>query len=165
MTQENIYQAPQSEVAEASTGQLVLASRWARLFASIVDSIILMIAVLPIAFALGIFDGLAESEPDLMFTAVTTLLSIAAFIVLNGHLLANYGQTIGKKIFKIKIVDMEGRQVSFGKLIGLRYVPWWLVSSLPVNFNALPLVNVLFIFRRDKRCVHDLIAGTQVVNA
>jgi uncharacterized RDD family membrane protein YckC len=27
----------------------------------------------------------------------------------------------------------------------------------------LPLLDALFIFRQDRRCIHDLIAGTKVV--
>jgi uncharacterized RDD family membrane protein YckC len=31
--------------------------------------------------------------------------------------------------------------------------------------NALGTLDALFVFRRDKRCLHDLIAGTKVVRA
>ena len=29
--------------------------------------------------------------------------------------------------------------------------------------ETLALVNVLFVFRRDRRCLHDVMAGTRVV--
>ena len=35
---------------------------------------------------------------------------------------------------------------------------------IPVLGPLFSLVNVCFIFREDRRCIHDLIAGTQVVN-
>ena len=50
-------------------------------------------------------------------------------------------------------------------LLGLRYMPWHLGSNLPFIGWLLGLVNILMIFRADRRCGHDLIAGTQVVKA
>jgi hypothetical protein len=43
-----------------------------------------------------------------------------------------------------------------------RYLPVQVVGSIPVLGMFASLVDVLFIFRDDRRCVHDLIAGTQV---
>jgi uncharacterized RDD family membrane protein YckC len=37
------------------------------------------------------------------------------------------------------------------------------VALIPVIGGFLPLVDVLFIFRHDRRCIHDLLAGTNVV--
>jgi len=55
--------------------------------------------------------------------------------------------------------------LDFGKLVGLRYVPVWLASSIPFIGGFLALIDILFIFREDRRCVHDMIAGTVVVEA
>ncbi len=66
---------------------------------------------------------------------------------------------------KTRIVSVrDGRLLSFGRLIGLRYLPVWLVSVIPV-IQLFGMIDALFIFRRDRRCVHDLIAGTKVVRA
>lgn len=44
-------------------------------------------------------------------------------------------------------------------------LPVYAIGSIPF-LAALPsLIDVLFIFRKDRRCVHDLIAGTQVMRA
>ena len=43
----------------------------------------------------------------------------------------------------------------------LRTVLNWIIALVP--FYA--LVDVLFIFRNDQRCIHDLIAGTKVIKA
>jgi uncharacterized RDD family membrane protein YckC len=169
MSEQNIYQAPQSVVMDDSAGEGVLASRWARLGAALLDGLLVGVVVLPVIFALGMFEtAMASAQAgeamSLQYTLVSAVLGLSGFFLLNGYLLAKNGQTVGKKLVSIRIVDMEGNQVPFGKLIGLRYVPYWGISYIPFVGGILALVNVLFIFRSDKRCIHDLIAGTQVVN-
>lgn len=87
-----------------------------------------------------------------------------AFLALNGYLLAKNGQTIGKLVTNTKIVDAgTGELVPFWRLLVLRYVLPGLAPLAPIVGPLLPLVDVAFIFRRDRRCIHDLIAGTRVV--
>lgn len=164
---DNIYQTPQSAVVdEDSLTNVDLASRWARLGAAFIDGLLMMIIILPVAFVFGIFEALASGgQMGLTTTVAMGFLGIAAFFILNGYLLSSNGQTIGKKLLGIKIVDLEGRKPPFGRLIGMRYVPVWLVVYIPIIGNFASFIDNLFIFRGDKRCIHDLIAGTQVINA
>jgi uncharacterized RDD family membrane protein YckC len=37
------------------------------------------------------------------------------------------------------------------------------LQQIPVVNFILPLLDALFIFREDRRCIHDLIAGTKVI--
>jgi uncharacterized RDD family membrane protein YckC len=39
----------------------------------------------------------------------------------------------------------------------------WALESIPLLGGLFSLVNVCFIFRDDRRCIHDLIADTIVV--
>ncbi|UKE68407.1 RDD family protein [Xanthomonas cerealis pv. cerealis] len=77
---------------------------------------------------------------------------------------ARTGQTWGKKLLSIRIVDLHGEPPPLWRLIVLRYLPTQLLSLVPVAGNVYALLDALFIFRHDKRCLHDIIAGTQVVN-
>ena len=83
---------------------------------------------------------------------------------MHGYLLKKYGQTIGKKLLGISIVTLDGEKPEFWPLILKRYLPLGLVSYTPVVGRFLPTIDALFIFGKDKRCVHDFIAGTMVVN-
>ena len=47
----------------------------------------------------------------------------------------------------------------------LRYLPVQLAGAIPLVGPIIGLVNILMIFRGDRRCGHDLIAGTRVVKA
>jgi len=41
----------------------------------------------------------------------------------------------------------------------------YLISAIPVVGSFFVLIDTLLVFRADRRCVHDLIAGTKVVKA
>ncbi len=97
----------------------------------------------------------------LMWAAV----GFIVFLVVQGVPLNATGQTWGKRITGIKIVDLAGNKPPFGKLIGLRYLPVGVASNIPFIGPIISIVNVLLIFRGDRRCGHDLIAGTRVVQA
>ena len=85
------------------------------------------------------------------------------FLLIHGYLLMKHGQTVGKWLTGIRIADLDGGIPSFGRVVGLRYLPTSVASVIPVVGSIYPLVDVLFIFRSDRRCIHDLLAGTQVV--
>jgi uncharacterized RDD family membrane protein YckC len=102
-----------------------------------------------------------------------SLLSIVIMLALNGYLLAKRGQTIGKLVTKIQIVDYTtGELLPFVRVYVLRYL-WMLplaVLCLLVPgvvddylLGIISIANILFIFRADRRCLHDLIAGSKVV--
>lgn len=143
-----------------------LASRWIRLAAAITDSLISVALTIPVMMGLGVFEDIENGQPmSLSMTLGFAAYGWALFFLLHGHLLNQYGQTIGKKLLNIAIVDLNGNKPDFWPLIGKRYVPVALVAYIPLIGTILTLVNVLFIFRDDKRCVHDHIAGTIVVKA
>ena len=96
---------------------------------------------------------------------VTFLVGQTLFLILNGVFLNNNGQTIGKKIMNIKIVSMERNQVGIIKLYTLRYLVFSFVNQIPTVGSLINLVNILFIFGKERRCLHDRIAGTCVIKA
>ena len=85
---------------------------------------------------------------------------VAGLLITQIVLLSTQGQSLGKKIMAIRIVGFEtGKHGGFLTNVLLR---WWVNTLL----NVLPvygLVDALFIFRDDRRCIHDLIASTVVV--
>jgi len=98
-------------------------------------------------------------------TAVATLIVIA-FVGIYGLqmiLLSTSGQTVGKKVAKIRIVDFaSGQNKGFVTNVLVRYLLNWLLCFIPLY----GLIDVLFIFRGEqRRCVHDLIAKTKVIKA
>ncbi len=161
-----VYKAPESDVSiELPAGESVLASRWARLGASIVDGLILVLILLPVMYLVGIFDTFAAGEePGFLLMLGMNILTIIVFALINGKLLIHHGQTIAKRLFAIKIVSMDDNQAGSTALLK-RYGFSMLVTQIPLIGSLIGLVNVLFIFSSSKRCLHDLIANTKVVKA
>ncbi|HOY21518.1 MAG TPA: RDD family protein [Cellvibrio sp.] len=86
------------------------------------------------------------------------------FFVLHGASLYQRGQTIGKRIMGIAIVTLGNQKPAFLPLIAQRYMSQWLMGMVPVVGPLLRLVDIVLIFRTDKRCLHDLIAKTKVID-
>ena len=144
-----------------------LAGRGQRLLAVFIDFCIGTMYVLPLAAMIGAFDPFFGSQqplelPLLMwFPALVFLI----FVLIHGFFLRNYGQTIGKRIVGIKITDLDGNLPSFRKLIFLRYLPLTIVQRMSNFGNIVLLADALFVCRANRRCLHDILAGTIVVQA
>lgn len=158
----NPYSPPTSNVAATDIpAASELASRLDRLWAALIDGIILMIILLPLFFFLGIFKGGDTTFGSSLLMAV---LGLAAYLLVNGRLLASSGQTVGKRQLGIRIVSLEGQPVSLKHIVLMRLLPIQVIGLVPFVGSLLGFVDALFVFRGDRRCIHDLIAGTKVVN-
>lgn len=171
---ENFYAAPSAPIHDPhgyggyGGEQVLLASRGSRLIASILDGlpviVILMLLALPAFFA---YKARAEGQiPDpsgSIWMILTALFSIA-WAGTNLYWLHQSGQTIGKKIMKIKIVrsDLQTR-ASLLRIIFLRFLPVSVIGYVPILGSLIQLANYLFIFGAEQRCLHDWIADTHVI--
>lgn len=165
MSDNNVYSTPQSQlVDQIDDSEKPLASRWARLGASIIDSVIMMLIVLPVMYFTGGFDSIMEGrEPGFVYMFGMGVFSLIVFFVINYRFLVASGQTIGKKVLEIKIVDLNGNLPVFQPQLLIRYAVYSLPGQIPFVGTIFSFVNILFIFTKDKRCIHDLIAKTKVV--
>ncbi|MCH8309588.1 MAG: RDD family protein [Chloroflexi bacterium] len=131
---------PAPEVEELG----ILANRSSRLLAAIVDILIILGPYFALVF---IFLPLA-------------FVYVVAVAVVQAVLLTTAGQTVGKKALNIRIVKVNtGRNGGFVPNVLLRAILNGLLGFIPIY----SFVDILFIFRADRRCIHDLIAGTVVV--
>lgn len=162
MSEDNPYEAPKSIVADKpQPGEL--AGRGQRFGAALIDGIIGIGLSLPVMWGLGTWEYMKQGAIPMSVVVMSFVLGLVMFLAAHGYFLKTYGQTIGKKVLAIRIVDLENRVPEFWKLVGLRYLPIMVVSSIPAIGGLLVIVDVLFIFRSDRRCVHDMMAGTRVV--
>ncbi|QBB70424.1 RDD family protein [Pseudolysobacter antarcticus] len=160
----NPYQAPSAKLTDDSVVDVELADRLQRLGAALLDGLIGLVYALPIMFLLGTYDYLRQGhQAPWHLTAGTVVLGFIGFILLNGYYLKKDGQTIGKRIVGIRIVDMDNQILTLGKILVLRYLPIRIAAMIPFAGGLCALVDMLFIFRQNRRCLHDLIAGTKVV--
>ncbi|MFH1256800.1 MAG: RDD family protein [Candidatus Diapherotrites archaeon] len=79
------------------------------------------------------------------------LAGIAYFITANKK-----GQSIGKKLLKIKVVNSEGEQLSW-----IRAIFRWFFSNISIMLFFLG--DLLILFDKNKQGLHDKIVGSYVI--
>jgi uncharacterized RDD family membrane protein YckC len=141
-----------------------LASRGDRLAAVTVDSVVALIAAIPVGIWTGEFQAAIHGETISSSVYLTDLLAgWGWFFLVNTYLLKKHGQTVGKRLLGIRIADHPTDAVPPFRRLLLRTV----ISFVPVLFGIvgelLSLADTLFIFTSDRRCIHDWIARTRVV--
>lgn len=162
----NVYAAPEARVDDVlPEGELELAGRGTRLGAAIIDGI--LIAVLNGAFGFVIGYNMLRPDPStsIMMYGAMFVSGIAFYLIINGYLLAQNGQTIAKKLLGIKIVRTDGSKADLQRIIGLRLLPVWIAQAIPFVNIVVGLVDALLIFRENHKCLHDNIADTIVIKA
>ena len=93
-------------------------------------------------------------------------LGFLALLIVQIYLLSTRGQSVGKKIMKVKIVKyLDDSSPGFVHACLLRLIVPGFINGIPIVGSIFPLVDACFIFSEERRCIHDLIAGTKVVNA
>lgn len=160
-----IFAEPENLSAEAPELPLPtapLATLSQRLIAALIDGVPL--ATIFFLTQSGLPDENGQSGSDLQVAiGLVLLLSLAAC---NLYLLATRGQTIGKKLQRIRIVALEGdHHPGLFRVFWLRSFLNGLIGSIPL-FGPIPvysLIDVLCIFGRERRCIHDHLAQTRVV--
>jgi len=170
MTEFNPYEAPAAAVEDRSYApiqEFELADRGTRLAAKLLDSLIFVGAlIIPIAILIAAIPTRETSHAGngfLLFAGILTAVVALGMIGWNLFWLHRHGQTIAKRICKIRIVRSDGDRASTGRIVGLRVLIPWVLESIPFVGGIFSLVNICFIFREDRRCIHDLMADTMVV--
>lgn len=166
MHDDNPYSAPGARLEDAPPLHNALADRWMRLVGAFIDGMLLMAILMPMLWFGGYFEGMLRGEqPPFAEQAFWAGIGFVVFVLVQGYPLQATGQTWGKKLLKMKIVGLDGGKPGFGKLLALRYLSTQVINLVPVVGPLYNLVNVLFIFGDERRCLHDRIAGTRVVVA
>lgn len=139
----------------------VYAGFWLRFAAYLIDSMILGLVFFPLGFILGAVLAATGSarNSDLMAVVnmLTNVVSIAAGWLYRSLLESSSWQgTVGKKLLGLKVTDLNGNRISFGKATG-RYFA--MILSGMICFIGFFMVA----FTEKKQGLHDMLAGTLVV--
>jgi len=116
-------------------------------------------------------DGLIVITPAFLFLALLFLFAVILWLaipVINCILLYQNGQTIGKRLLSIKIVRTDGSRAGLLRIIFLRFLPIVILSNIGSKLwwhGSVFLFDNLLIFQKSRCCLHDLIAGTIVIEA
>ncbi len=130
-----------------------------RLFAAMID-IVIELTVFITLLRLGGWYLVEAVQPATFFSLF--IMGYGLFVVIQGHTLNRYGQTLGKRLLNIRIETLDGHQAGFWHIIGLRNLVKVLFVFTPVIGSWLNVGNALFLFLPTRRCLHDRLARTQV---
>jgi uncharacterized RDD family membrane protein YckC len=122
---------------------------WVRAAAVLIDVVLVMVAEVLFGFALW-----AVPDDRLAYAASRAFRFLASpcyFVFLHWA----RGQTLGKMVFRVRVVTLAGGPLPFGISV-LRHLGSWISAAI------LGVGYLVAAFRSDKRALHDLIAGTRV---
>jgi len=151
----------------AAYSGLAPADLGARFLAQLIDGLTSLVAALPGAALL--FIGAAGGNgmtPLAIGGGILMCICLVTLLVFQIYLLSTRGQTIGKKLMDIRIVSFDDESnPGFVKAFLLRAFVNGLIGAVPFVGFIYSITDICFIFRDDRRCLHDLLAGTKVVKA
>lgn len=135
-----------------------LAGRGERLLARIADRMLYLLCFAPLLVV-----AIAGAREMAGLMLVLGLFAMACLFIYNLMLLGSSGQTVGKRWLRVRIVRTDGSDAELGRILGLRMGLPWLLGVFLGPFFVLP--DLLCIFGNEKRCLHDMMADTIVVEA
>jgi uncharacterized RDD family membrane protein YckC len=181
----NPYQAPRADLEPGPRpvdAKGPLASRWQRLGGATVDVILTVLAHATIYLGHSKREVIAaRSNVFTLYLRMGPWGNLAGALVVSLALvqwffITRRGQSIGKMAAGSRIVRMNGAPVGFLHGVVIRNwtlsVPSLLLplavvamqTTLNRAFAALAFIDVVFIFGASKRCLHDQLADTKVID-
>lgn len=170
------------------SNQFVLAGRGQRLAAYFLDSLLAWIISILLVFI--IFSILFFVEPNIAEELLlhlrdifyTFLMPVVLYLYI--YIVFTNGQTWGKKLLKIRVMNQDGSVCTQQHYFWKRMLPFVLLPNITSIFASLffisiigstafiilsvvcaliLILNILMIFRKSRRCWHDDFAKTMVV--
>ena len=159
LTDEEIFRIANKNVQDESKAKGVIkpASKWKRFGGAMVDTFALIVAII----GSQILTSLCCPEPNMASMVMFVTLPLM-FAFCQMFLITTEGRTVGKYAVRSKIINQLGNAPGFLQGIVLRQFVTALLGLIPF----FSLVDIIWIFTNDShRCLHDIIAGTTVVDA
>ena len=153
------------------SGSDQLAGRFRRLVAAGIDFVLTAIVAFALMWPLGLFET-EQAYERVQFVSRLFALMLGTYVLLHGWLLRRHGQTLGKRLLRIRVVhNGDSRRMTLGALVVRVF--WVLVLTALLALFLPPMVTLailgivlvvdaLFIFSRQRRCLHDYLVGSQV---
>ena len=157
MSNTNPYTSPEASLENAQDAEISYGGFWLRVIASIIDGILIQIVVFVGAFfimRLVMGEGTEESL-QIVANLVGLVITWLYYTLLES---SNWQATLGKKAVGLKVTDLQGEQIGFGRA-NARY--WSKILSALI----LMIGFLMVAFTEKKQGLHDMIASTLVVKS
>lgn len=124
---------------------------WRRLGASLLDGLIIGVPLALIAYLIT-----GETQGNWFTNLLSTLYSLLVPMFW-------YGYTVGKKIVGVRIARVDGEPLGIGTMLLRVLVGMVLIYGITFGLAAIASAIMVGV-RKDKRAIHDLVAGTYVTS-
>ena len=183
----NVYQSTQVDYEPEGADEMELASPGKRIAAYLINGLIGSVAYIPMIWGAVSMSGSyaaaidpenpVQMEPSGFAMGMIGLGSvlILAFLIFQAVLMSKTGQSLGKRIMKIKVVNEDGDNPGFAGTVAMREIVPNLVLTVVGMIPFLGIIAqlgfwiaclvMLFLVDRDRRTLQDMIAKTYVVDA
>ena len=183
----NVYQSTQVDYEPEGADEMALASPGKRIAAYLINGLIGSVAYIPMIWGAMSMSGSyaaamdpenpVQMEPSGFAMGMIGLGSvlILAFLIFQAVLMSKTGQSLGKRIMKIKVVNEDGDNPGFAGTVAMREIVPNLVLTVVGMIPFLGIIAqlgfwiaclvMLFLVDRDRRTLQDMIAKTYVVDA
>ena len=137
---------------------------WIRVVASIIDGAVTNIVTIPIFVVLfgGYFathhpqDGQPPDAGFFVLVALVVLFIMVGVWLYDALMTSSSKQgTLGKMVMRLKVTDMNGGRISFGRATGRHFAKVFLSGIMMIGY-------IMAAFTDRKQALHDMVAGTLV---
>jgi uncharacterized RDD family membrane protein YckC len=140
--------------------QMDYAGFWIRFGAYIIDGIITGVVNALISIGFGLMATVASSSGDsstaIIFSLISTLLTIGISVGYETFFIGKWGATIGKMACGIKVVNPEGEKITYLRAFARLFAKGISAIILMIGY-------IMAAFDDEKRALHDRICDTRVV--
>jgi uncharacterized RDD family membrane protein YckC len=135
---------------------------WFRFLAWLIDTLISCAVFFPLGIVIGLLMVASGSNPnsgDMLLVRLSTngLSIVAGWLYYSLCESSSWQGTVGKKVLGLRVTDLNGNRISFGKATGRHFGKILSGLILGVGF-------VMIAFTEQKQGLHDMLAGTLVVS-
>jgi len=126
-----------------------------RLTASALDWFFVLLVCIPLAFIVSVF----IADQQLRIMVAFSLAIIVPLVKIIYHIIMECSArqaTFGKQIIRIKVSDMEGNRISFGRSL------WRNIAKI-ISVAPFFLGYLFCFFNKTQQCMHDMLAETLVI--
>lgn len=158
-----VQESPQVDAVQSVNGEVekdnhlyagLYAGFWTRFWAYLLDLIVIgsinRMIINPVFRALDI--SLFEEGIFSPMTIATAVVFYLYFVLMTKFL----GQTLGKMVFGLKVVELDGKRLTWGTVIFREWIGRFISATLLVLY-------VVVAFTKKKQGLHDLFADTTVI--
>ena len=137
---------------------MIYAGFWKRFAAAVIDAIVTTIGGLVIGFVFGMVMVAGGTKDPAILNGMGNILGIIlGWIYFAAMESAPTQGTLGKMALGIKVTDLDGNKIGFGKATGRHFGKFLSAIILGIGF-------IMVAFTQKKQGLHDIMAGCLVVN-